>query len=204
MKNRQEFRDIILLAVGDNSSEMITQANEAINQAILMGAMLFDPPELRVNHDYVLAIGSDTMSLASAPFNGRVLVVRNIWDSDNGRRVWFIENDRWDIIRPDVDIIKFYTLEGDVVWFNTTLSVPLNLNVRTTDYPPLFVDDTTNCAYDHHDEYIIATAVGLIFATIEEKDTVDMWSQVQGSVTTALGMGMAKRASTNRLVVKKE
>jgi len=204
MKNRAEFRTLVLLGTGDDSSEMIAMANEAINQAIILGALMFDPPELQVKYDHTLPGSEDSFSLAAAPFNGQILIIRHMWDADNGRRLWYVPFDRWDLIVPTVDHIKFYTLHGMTVYLNTSIVPSLNLYVKATKYPTPFVDDVTDCEYDFHDEFIVSTATGLVFAKEEEKDTVDMWSKIQGAVAGALGVGAIRRREATTLMVEKK
>lgn len=193
MKNRVEFRDIILSAVGDDSPEMIILANEVINQAIVMGALIFDPPELQVKYDYTLPSAEVSFSLTSSPFNSEVLVIRSIKDVDNLRRIWYINPDKWDVIVPTLTTVKFFTLHGTTVYVNTSLVTSLDLEVKATKYPALFVDDTTDCQYDFHDDFIISTATNLLFAKMEEKETVEMWTGVQSSIAAVHSVGLSRR-----------
>lgn len=203
MKNRAEFRDIILPAIGDDSPEMIVLANDAINQAILMGALLYDPPELQVKYDYTLPSAETTLSLASSPFNGEVLVVRSIQDVDNLRRIWYIDPDRWDVVVPSLLTIRFFTLHGTTVYFNTSLVTSLDLEVKATKHPAPLTDDTTDCQYNYHDDFILSTATNLVFAMMEEKETVEMWTGVQSGIAAVHNIGLSRRMASLKPSVRK-
>ena len=167
-----ELREVVLRAVGDSSTKSQEWAVVGINQAQLIAALLFNPPELYINAELPLAMATSTVDLSSLT---NLRTIELVYNKTAGKRMWPLPWERWWIFNSEADTgsAKFHCRRGSTLNCAPSPEVENLLQVYYWKYPTALVLGPDELDFDHHDGFITATAVAIIWAQREESESAD-------------------------------
>lgn len=190
------FKNTVYTNLGrdENDEAAVLLVPQAINHSLIAAAILFKPPELFTAEDLVLSAGNDSVAFTSPYID--ILEVKN---STTNIILRYLQYEGFHLIKPDLSIIKYYTLFGNNVYVNTSLASDTTLKMMYVAYPATLSSDEDEPEFNQHDAFIISTATALCFAAFEESDAVNMWA----SVGSALGESLIQAAQAREIVAGK-
>jgi hypothetical protein len=219
-----DIKTIVLRSLGREDDIAIDVTKNAINYAILMASLIFDPPEMSRTSDVVIPGGSnsltfpnivedvdltpddflgmfeidddgDLMPIAGETLSTRLLDLIKVYNKTSGFKLNFIPYEQWDVLIPSsLTVIKYWTLFGNTLRINYTPTSNLTLTISYTIYPEVLTDDSEVLPFNYHDSYIVSAATGIAFAMFEETDSSSMWSTIAGFVGEPKALGARARA----------
>lgn len=175
---------------GNDSSEAITAINASINFATLLAALLFEPPELLISGN--LTVLSDQNSVSTTTLTN-LLTIKTVYNSSDGNKMWFVPWESWYILVPSsVGSIKYYSLLGQTLYVADTPTSSKLLAIGYSTYPSSLSGSSDTLSFDHHDSFIVSTAINLAWSFFEKGRTVDI-DKVISSITQPFSLGAKAR-----------
>ena len=187
------YKDMVYTAIArdENDAAALLVVPEAINYALDVAAILFKPLELFASEDVALTAGNTTVEFTT-PF----IDIVNIKDSTNNVILRFIPYESFDLLKPTLTTIKYYSLFGTSIHVNASVASDTTIAVEHIAYPATLSDDNDEPEFSDHDAFIISTATAFCFAVFEESEAVNIW----GSVGEAFGGALVKAAQARELI----
>jgi len=177
---------------GRDDADTTAIIKAAINYAVLVAALTFEPPELKTSGNLTVTGGNDSVSL-----NGltRWLDVVKIWNTTDSMPMGFIPFELWDVIVPTVvGSTRYYSIFGDTLFVKDKPGVNKVLKLFHATYPAKLVNTGDTLEFDHHDSYIVSVATGLSWAAFEEGESAGVWQKIGELVSMPFMLGARARA----------
>lgn len=175
---------------GRDDSTANTVIDACLNYATTLAALLFDPPELLTQGNLTVSANSNNANLANLANYFDVKTVYNYTDS---AKMWYIPWEMWETIVPaNVGSTKYFTNLGDTMYVKDTPSSNKVITVSYAAYPSLMSNSNDTVDFDHHDSFIISTALGIAHAFFEKGGTTTI-EQAMNSVALPLTLGAKAR-----------
>ncbi|MFA7162658.1 MAG: hypothetical protein WC097_00690 [Eubacteriales bacterium] len=191
-----EVRTLVLTGIARDDAVAILVANAAINYAVAMASLTFEPPEMSEEVNVTLTGGDSRIVITSltGAIATHLLDIIRIYNNTEALKLGFISYDVWDSIVPVLTSVRFWSIFGQTLLFKGTPTANKSLTISYTRYPALLTNADTPIPFSHHDQYIVATATGICWAVFEEADNASMWSQIASFLGDPSALGAKARA----------
>lgn len=191
-----EVRTLVLTGIARNDAVAVLVANAAINYAVAMASLTFEPPEMSEEVDVTLPGGDSRIILTSltGAIATHLLDIIRIYNNTDGFKLGFISYDVWDTIVPALTKVRFWSIFGQNLFFKGTPAINKSLTISYTRYPALLTNADTPIPFSHHDQYIVGVATGICWAVFEESDNAAMWAQIASFLGDPSALGAKARA----------
>jgi len=190
------FKNLVYtnLARDENDPAAVLLVPQAINYALQAAGVMFKPPELFTSADAIVTSGATSVEFTPAYID--ILEVQN---STTSIVLRYLQYEGFDLIKPTLTIIKYYTIFGNTLHVNASVTGDSTLKVMYVAYPATLTADDDEPEFDQHDSFIVSMASALCFASSEETDAVNMWA----GVGSALGESLLQAAQQREIVAGK-
>jgi len=154
---------------GRDDSAADTVIGACINYAILLAAILFEPPELLIANNVTVSANSNNANIST--YLADQLDVKGVWNNTGSFKMWYIPWEVWETIVPaNVGAVKYFTTFGDKIYVKDTPSANTVLAVSRSTYPSDVSNGNDTIGFDHHDSFIVSTAITIARAFFEKAD----------------------------------
>lgn len=224
MSTLGEIRSLILRALARDDNDAVLVADAAINYAIMMASLSFEPPEACRESDVILTGGSnmlyfpylvtdididedglvgmfeldpngDLMPIAGNTLATNLLDIIKVYNKTGAYKLDFIPYEYWDTIIPSaLDELKYWTLFGNTLYVKNTPSTNKYLTISYTTYPVPLTDETQSLPFAHYDSFIVSSATSIAWAIFEEQDPSTMWASIANFVGSPSALGSKAKA----------
>ena len=224
MSTLNELRSLVLTSLGRDDADAVTVANSAINYAVTIAALTFNPPELYKISDILITGGTDRiyfpyvvmsddisdesfiglfeidpngdlMPIDGETLSTHLLDIIKVYNRTGSSKLSFIPYERWDMVIPtSLTSVRYWTLFGNVMILGATPSVNTTLRIGYTTYPAFLTEGNDNVEFEHFDSYIVSTAVSICFAAFEEEDATALWASIANLVGSPSALSTKAKA----------
>ena len=175
---------------GRDDSTANTVIDACLNYASTLAALLFEPPELQTKANLTLLANNSNISLSNLTDR---LDIKSVYNSTDSAKMWYIPWESWEILVPsNVGGTKYFSIFGETLYAKDTPSANKVLNIGYSTYPSLMSNANDTVDFDHHDSFIISTALGIAWAFFEKGKTTTI-EQAMNSITIPLTLGAKAR-----------
>ena len=176
---------------GRDDSTALTVITACLNYAITLAALLFEPPELRKQSNFIVPSGNTCVMVT--PLTD-LLDIQTVYSPATGSKIWYIPWESWDIILPlVVGSVRYFSIFGDRFYIRDTPSEDTTLWVSYSTYPGKLVNSTDSVGFDHHDSYLVSVALGICWAFFEEGESAGVLQKVGDAAAMPLALGAKAR-----------
>jgi hypothetical protein len=219
MSTLGEIRTLIFKAIARDDPEASTVVDAAINYAIIMASLTFEPAEIYKTSDVMIQADENMLYLPNLvvdididetnlvgmfqldgngdlmPIDGNTLATNlldiiKIYNKTGDYKLDFIPYEFWDTIVPSaLAELKYWTMFGNYLYFKVKPSSNKMLSISYSTYPLPLTDAADSLPFDYHDSYIISTATAIAWAIFEEQDPAAMWARIAAFVGDPAAMG---------------
>jgi hypothetical protein len=143
--------------------------DSCINYSILLAAILFEPPELLIASNITVSANSNSANIST--YLSNQLDIKSVWNNTGSFKMWYIPWESWETIVPaNVGAVKYFTMFGDKIYIKDTPSANTVLAVSHSTYPADVANGNETISFDHHDSFIVSTAITIARAFFEKAD----------------------------------
>jgi hypothetical protein len=174
-----EFIRNILLRLERDDGKARLAVEQAVNEAVLVIALLFDVAELVTTANATALVSSTNFTLPTDPLVFDVLKVRNtVTNKDMG----FIPLDLIDIVTPANLAPRYWSRAGNKIQFRGEAAANQAFELTVKAFPTALSNSSDPCLYEGHDSEVIALATTLAAAVLNEKEKFDYWKGMLGEL----------------------
>lgn len=190
-----DLKNTVYTAIARDSTDTAAAlvVPKAINYAYDAAARLFKPPELEDEHEAVVLAGTDYKDFVLYRFSE----ITSVRDSTNSRPLYFIPLEVFDIIIPTLTVVRYYTVHGTRLRFNTSLGAAYTIAITYSRIPTELTNDANSLEFEGHTGFIVSLASAMALAVFEEGDSADMWTRM-GEV---FSLGNLKSARAREMMI---
>jgi hypothetical protein len=171
----------------DDAANIVIDAS--INYSTLLAAILFEPPELMMANSITILANANSANISSYLTNH--LDVKSVYNSTGSCKMWCVPWEGWEIVVPaNVGAVKYFTIFGDTIYVKDTPVANTVLAISCSAYPSDVVNGTDTISFDHHDSFIVSTALGIARAFFEKGVNIE---QAMNMITLPLSLGARAR-----------
>lgn len=212
MATLEGIRSLVLTALGRDDATAITIANAAINYAVVLAALTFNPPDMYRESNVVITGGTnviyfpnvvesddideesflghweidangDLMPIAGQLLSTNLLDLIKVYNKTSAYKMDFIPYEQWDLYLPvGLSTVKYWTLFGNTMYIAAIPDSNVILTIGYTFYPNTLTEDIDEVPFNNFDSYISSLASSITFAAFEESDAAELWSKIASLV----------------------
>ena len=192
MTDLQTFQDLVVKGLGNRSdTDTAVVVKAAINFAISLAALVFNPKELQ-KQTTLIVTGGDSYT-AVAPLT-RLLNIQTVQNTTDSNRMWYIPREDWNVILPSsIGTTKYYTLFGSSLYVKDTPTSNKYLVVDYCEYPAPLVNAGDTVEFELYDSYITSTAMAICWAFYEEGGSAGIMQKINELATIPLALSAEGR-----------
>lgn len=181
-------------AVGNDDVTTTAMAMRGLNMAQVMGAFLYNPPELNVSGNLTVSASGTSVALSTLT---NLNSIADIYNTTGSCPVSPIPVMKWNYILPAFSgtvYTKFYTRFGGTLWVNAP-TAQNTLLVKYFKLPTTLTAGGDSVGYDGFDSFLVSVATMFVWACKEEGESAAIFEKFMTSFNSAFQVDAKQKGS---------
>jgi hypothetical protein len=191
------LKNIVCTSLGRSDNDTKAIAGRGINAGMILGALLYEPKELRVFQTVATPLAAKYLSLSTLT---RVLRVDDVYNETGQNKVWGLPFFALEYltIPSSLTHITFYAIYGERMYVKPVVVPSETLRIGYFQHPAVLTDDGAAFPYPSLEEFAVAFAHSYTWAAFEEPDSSGLWSKITNEWKIPQAIQLQARAILHR------
>ena len=178
-----ELKRQLLLSLNRGDGKALLAVEVAINQAAIITALMFDPPELLVTGSVSVGAGLGEVEIGVADALPGLLDIIGFVSGASAAPMYFVPYELLDIVVPATAAeLKYFSKIGNKLLVRKAPAAASSITGRYKKYPAPLASDSETLAFENRDSYLLSAALIIASTYLEEKKTPDLLKSLYDSL----------------------